>query len=151
MKTEKQVCTIEQAGKLKELGVEQTSEYAFIFRLKEWQVNHIAEFNRWAFQQEQDLIGARENYSAFTVAELGEMLETNDDQHFLMHSWNDHGGEWQTFLSKRKESESEEQKDHFEDVHQEVGETEAEARAEMLIWMLENKIISVESVNENLA
>jgi len=76
MKIENQVCTLEQARRLKELGIDQRSEYAHILvPVKGFVLEHIAEFNRWAFQYNEPLSVDREKYSAFTVAELGVMID----------------------------------------------------------------------------
>lgn len=62
MNIRNQLCTIEQAKKLKELGVIQESEFAYFM-----DKNHLVRRNRNYELSEVD-------YCAFTVAELGVML-----------------------------------------------------------------------------
>ncbi len=89
MKLENQVCTLEQAKKLKELGIVQDSLFYHI------------ECNPNVFEIEQIDENSYKNYdkgdpvfSAFTVAELGEMLPTRSyicsfrDNGYLLYSRN---------------------------------------------------------------
>lgn len=64
MKLENQVCTLEQAKRLKELGICQESYF-----LHGEEAGHIVE--SWSVEGYED-----EFYSVFTVAELGVMLNT---------------------------------------------------------------------------
>jgi len=136
MKLEDQYCSVELAKKLNELGVGQDSEFY-------WRKYSLAEkpalFQLGGFKRiGADLAvlsGSLEyEYSAFSVAELGEMLNykfpyiLNHDAEYIKGHWT--GG----FLK---------QKWHFDikDKAIELGEmTEADARAKMLIYLLENKL-----------
>lgn len=119
MRLEEQVCGLELAKKLKELGVKQES--IFYWRDLQnvgWRVT----------PHDQTEHRAYDSVSAFTVAELGEMLRI--DNSMLAHptSIGCYWGkkwcfyEWGKLLAK--------------------ADTEADARAKMLIYLLENKIIA---------
>jgi hypothetical protein len=120
MELEKQVCSLELAKKLKELGLKQESYF--------WWFQNARNGN-WMMGDASDAIkkdGKKEipSYSAFTVAELGEMLPREewgaDSMSKKYRVW------W-----KRAPVET----DWIEN-------TEADARAEMLVYLLENKLIA---------
>lgn len=130
MKLEDQVSSLELAKKLKELGVKQESYFV------------------WAWQdgEEPSLIPEKEclyiyNWvSAFTVAELGEMLppDTPSDRgadsgnYYCAMLTDDEGN---TYWDKKFEScETMEYKIFHE-------KTEADARAKMLIYLIENDLV----------
>jgi hypothetical protein len=70
MKIEKQVCSLEQAKKLKELGVKQEiSLYAF----NQWNYKVMGDTSSGVWQLENKH-QSDSFYSAFTVAELGDLL-----------------------------------------------------------------------------
>lgn len=133
MKLENQVCSLELAEKLKELGVKQESLFYWEHKgwdekepihklLPEWEIN-LKDFQPFRF-------------SAFTVAELGEMLP-----------------EWVTIEGKKYHGQTNRSgKDFYCSYgeygkgaylmnHLEVANTEANARTKMLIYLLENKLI----------
>lgn len=132
MKLEDQVCGLELAKKLKELGVKQESIFAWA------EVNQGG--NNWKYQVVQsDFQADCEYISAFTVAELGEMLplylkrDANSGLPFSvercgLQTYKTYDGKgWVVcydFLSRS-------------------GRTEANARAKMLIYLLENKLINL--------
>ena len=120
MKLEQQVCGLELAKRLKELGVKQESYFKWQFSFnggdsKIWNV-----FPFW----HSEINGSPKVTAAFTVAELGEMLK--DCKHDLPSHIRD--GQW-------------EQDAYFPDVSL-PADTEADARAKMLVYLLENKLIS---------
>lgn len=144
MKLENQVVSLELAKRLKELGVKQESIAGF--RLisitdadggeigEEW---HLSTTGYEVMRQRSD------EYAAFTVSELGEMLpwmvEANGQSYFIELAKNGpqfHGGKHHVcYVSGDDEQEA-------------LGEmtpsiTEADARAKMLIYLLENKLIEV--------
>lgn len=130
MKLEQQVCSLELAKRLNKLGVEQESQFY-------WQRFNSMGKQKWAVSNTTN----SHCVSAFTVAELGEMLPVYEDygspvtsklcserDGFSFHCGyldNDHGaGEVRRtieFFGKAA--------------------TEADARAKMLIYLLENKLI----------
>lgn len=118
MEFEKQVCSLELSKKLKELGVEQDSLFY-------WRDND-------GFQESDEC-----DYSiasAFTVAELGEMLPF--EYISIKHSGDKSPSKRDFYccylegLGYSDESQS--------------AYTEADARAKMLIYLVENKLINLE-------
>lgn len=134
MKLEDQVCTLGQAKRLKELGVAQESYLYW------WVCN-----NGIMLLQDDEDDKVNPKYSAFTVAELGVMLpdcrciQNNEDHKFDYWRRNNkwiwaeyengylkHGFKVRTFL------------------------TEAQAKADILLHLLENNLITAESINQRL-
>jgi hypothetical protein len=129
MELEKQVCSLEFAKKLKKLGAEQSSLWYWV----QW-VDEVGgrKYTELTFHESPQLV-AHDVWSAFTVAELGEMLaeqKSDDFYRVRFHSGKDSEGffiEW--MLGRQKGTNTE------------YGDTEADARTRMLIYLLENKII----------
>ncbi len=144
MKLSKQVCSLELAKKLKELGAEQDSlfwwQHQEAEQLDPISTNKCIE-DCWYITNTQE---TNESMSAFTVAELGEMLPhkiikkgvdyyyetgktTKDNQHYkeheVLYSYADYEIDADIIC------------------HLASGDTEADARARMLIYLLENKLI----------
>lgn len=127
MKLENQVCSLELAKKLKELDVKQESYFYHIIPVT----------------GQGCLLSDRENamypvacgtpgvkiYSAFTVAELGEMLPVNALWQCYPF-WEGKGKLWACEVQIE-----EEKKDHC------IAHTEADARAKMLIHLIEKGIV----------
>lgn len=138
MKLENQVVSLELAKKLKELGVRQESFFkwgnVYIDGQYHWSLYVPPEYNKvpnpslWVH-----------GISAFTVAELGEMLpDFITEEHLYTYqqyrNWSDrkkpkHGVSY--WFMGREEL-------HFTDA-----DTEADARAKMLVYLLENNLISL--------
>lgn len=111
MKLEQQVVSLELAKRLKELGVKQESLFY-------WQG---ADKNGYIINFEKDLFEYDcEKYSAFTVAELGKMLPED----YLSYRID---GDWRC--------------SEFGDDHITIEKKEADARAKMLIYLLENNLL----------
>lgn len=128
MKLEQQVCSLELAKKLEELGVKQESffywHHCFAYKTDDRIEQYKPEqSNDWEF------------YSAFTVAELGEMLPRKLE----MMVWN------LSHTRKNKEtvylSQTGRHCWYANDVDGGQADTEADARAKVLIYLLENKLI----------
>lgn len=117
MKLEQQVCSFEQAKKLKELGVKQES--LFYWNEKAG----VADFYNHFMPTDR-------NISAFTVAELGEMLKKSD--YYLPYS-SENWGVWECRVGNTEDGE----KQNLQ------APTEADARAAMLIYLLANKLITL--------
>ena|SRR6187402_2783288 len=130
MKTELQVCSLEQAKKLKELGVEQ------LVSLFEWTVYcpdptgekyyYIVMDNNHPDAGHAEIIA-----SAFTVAELGIMLPLYCDSR--------KDGSWWVC--------DEGLTGNCVEFH---ADTEAEARAAMLIYILENSLTTSQDINNRI-
>lgn len=120
MQLEQQVCSLELAKRLKELGVSQESLFGWNKTISGYVKLESSTHDRRQFE---NVFGSVIEYtSAFTVAELGEMLPEN---HITMKKF----GVWQG----RKTGED------FKLISE--CDTEADSRAKMLIYLLENKII----------
>ena len=117
MKLKDQVCGLELAKKLKELGVKQKSEFHWILTWGSWEIRH------WAITSEGD------EYAAFTVAELGELLPSygQDDKYWKL-PWrvkDSYGFKWYSEADNRG------------------AHTEVDARAILLINLIENELIQL--------
>jgi hypothetical protein len=136
MKLEQQVVSLGLAKRLKELGVKQESLF-------------------WWNRQTKELVYADKKsiltniwsqttwYSAFTVAELGEMLPVEiyfkispKDSFRVRAEWCIYkfGNCWSLVLEECSDREGK----LYEDIR---ADTEADVRAKMLIYLLENKLI----------
>lgn len=142
MKLENQVCTLEQAKRLKELGVE--GESAFYWRFESGMRWRLAP--RGYFDPEEEGV---ETYSAFTVAELGVMLPHEIGQgpytpllHIVMPPTEETEFNW---CAAYVEDSIYETGPLWRD-----GETEAQARSALLIHLLESGSITAEGVNDRL-
>jgi hypothetical protein len=126
MNLEQQVCSLDLAKRLKELGVKQGSLFYWVNMKR----------NGWEIRTP---LGARKGIefalsrisgiSAFTVAELGEMLPKNSGNGEYISRWNSNK-RWECYMRNRPGC-------GFE----QYADTEADARAQMLIYLLENKLI----------
>lgn len=142
MKLENQVVSLDLAKLLKELGVKQDGLFTWIKAVyvadlrEEWEL-----WSPWEIAEEGEDFGSMEEQmdyaSAFTVAELGEMLpwEVQDEKYKKYTYWSsrvNQGNEWGCA---------------YEGFEQNLGgyvfvaDTEADARAKMLIYLLENKLV----------
>lgn len=142
MKLQNQVCSVGQGKKLFFLGIELNSHFAWVSDI-EGAPFKLVKAN---FKKEHEGGG----YSAFTVSELGVMLpDCNYEGDFLLSSPNmgkDINGNdsigfsiWNCF-----------DKEDFKPEGFIVYPTEAQARAALLIYHLENKQVTPQEVNERL-
>ncbi len=123
MKLENQVCSLTLAQRLKELGVKQES----LFYWAKWESKPTSK--KWGvvskLRHSYDGREPEHYVSAFTVAELGEMLLNHRNiRHRFVNAGE--GKRWVT---------SNDERNYFAD-------TEADARARMLIYLLENNLIT---------
>jgi hypothetical protein len=116
---EKQVCSLDLAKRLKELGVKQES----LFYWEGLQVD--VEKMRWRINKANKNHNSAK-YSAFTIAELGEMLP---DQ---VSSWRT-GIEWICSHDELAET--------GQAVPEQRTSTEADARAKMVCYLVENGLL----------
>ena len=162
MKLENQVCTLEQAKQLSELGISQNSEYHFVDEVhlvnKGW-------VHSWGYEEtwEDRIVEIVENdsrekeriFSAFTVAELGMLLPCFfpsfvQEGHFHCHCQNERVD---TFPLISGNTEFDNTPAHIlnkELVPFQTGKTEAQARANMLIYLIENNLVTADECNERL-
>lgn len=137
MELSEQVITLEQAKKLKELGVSQNGRYHWWQRPSgEWIfiTDAIASF----YKRKETFV----SFSAFTVAELGVMLP---EDHYTYYSNNC----WKWMVLSYKDQYGHDILDITEHTDSQF-KTESEARADMLINAIEKSRIAVEEVNERL-
>lgn len=121
MKLAQQVTNLELSKRLKELGVKQESEFY-------WE--EYEEGKAFLWNTGHKFIN--EHFSAFTVAELGEMLPKE-------RYWTDckmNTGRWRC-AEYSEDGLAEDGKTSF------CAENEADARAKMLIYLLEHKLIEL--------
>lgn len=137
MKLENQVTNLELSKKLKKLGVKQDSLFYWVLS-KAPKLLH----NNWLIVYNDcsdDILLRNDKISAFTVAELGEMLPDANCFQFenKKYGWVDCGfvrfeGVWNAWIGRG---------DYGEEIKwEEEADTEANARAKMLIYLIENKL-----------
>jgi len=152
MTLEQQVISLDLAKRLKELGVKQKSFWTWHTRL--WQKSGEPEVYLWpayGFSNNSAPSGRthktnyNEDASAFTVAELGEMLPTgqfwkDESNDKLIRTFRAQGENkyWWCELAQGTEVYP---APMAKPIHREVEITEADARAKMLVYLLENKLI----------
>lgn len=127
MEVENQVSSFEQSKKLRELGIAQVSFFAWI---DEGQLlsRHSANL---------DLMSIATNFTAaFTVAELGMMIPTGYD---TMRITTTDGEKWQAYDNSGDDFPTDESYD-----------TEAIARAEIVIQAIRDKILTIDEINKKL-
>lgn len=137
MTLEQQVCSLDLAKRLKELGVKQES---YVYWIMNWDSDYPEEGHWWSLAQKHELITGREQYSAFTVAELGEMLPYSGDVSYptgYLHTVKIDQNNYRSCYANGAGVMG-----YKGELLQQVANTEANARAKMLIYLLENKLIN---------
>jgi len=124
MNLEQQVTSLALSKRLKELGVKQES----IFFWSYYDDGHSKDKPGIAFADNCNLSFMENLVSAFTVAELGQLLYGEETPHSKGG-----GGYWETS----------EYYDLVDGRHRITADTEAEARGLMLAHLIENKLLSV--------
>lgn len=141
MNLEQQVCSLELAKKLKELGVKQNALFTWIknFHTNDpWKVGSSIDLGN-----NQDAINRNlepwftVGPGAFTVAELGEMLNKLDLKYHEIDICLAVATDWSLDLIERGEYGPDGDTSRY---HADA-DTEADARALMLIYLVENKLI----------
>ncbi len=151
MKLEQQVVSLELSTRLYELGVRKESYFKWV-----------QEDGVLIIQNETDLdlyksswgMEHKLSYPAYTVAELGEMLPKRLKNHWKISSMYKfkrgtyvdlkiayHERTKEQIVSYYGDTGFENSKDIY--FHGEIAKTEADARAKMLIYLLENKLITL--------
>jgi hypothetical protein len=146
MRIEDQVTSLELAKRLKELGVRQESLFWWVDEgryVPSWRVKFKKKAQvHWASRQEERFV------SAFTVAELGELLPQRlffedgyfyGNVYFETYPLNTTSGWLCNYVATRGTVLI---NPYLEEAH-----TEADARAKMLIYLLENDLISLTDIN----
>ena len=148
MNLENQVCSLELAKKLKELGVKQESLFWWNGN-KEWVDKEVKQLGggvsivkmldeelHWEITRcVSQSPSCRESYSAFTVAELGEMLPKWYSSHLDVKKGEGDEGIGDVWVCTPPRGDIE-KIGSFEGAA-----TEADARAKMLVYLLENGLI----------
>lgn len=148
---EQEVISPNLAKKLKELGVKQESLFFWLKKEKEIKFNELAngDFEREVISYEYFIgspyswnIELKNSWSAFTVAELGRLLCVNKSIHiqsdfYFEESIND------IMFAVGIEIEN-------ENYIETCNEKEADARAKMLIYLIENNLITIEEINAKI-
>lgn len=144
MTLEQQVTSLELSKRLKELGVKQESYFVWANYIGQppnfessWTL-YPSDSEDWGNQE------AREHIAAFTVAELGEMLPGElDGGVWYWHECSPRGSvkNWLEWF----EDEDGDKKQLDGQSHEWLisAHTEADARAKMLVYLLENKLITL--------
>jgi len=145
VKLEDQVCSLELAKRLEELGVKQESLYSFwVFHNDsiELEERHrrpvLAAYKR---QRHYKKAYWGKLCSAFTVAELGEMLPRgfNSGRQFGKDLFEC----FPVFSAEMQDEAYEDNVKRFTKIPLDLEEKEADARAKMLIYLLENSLVKV--------
>lgn len=147
MKLENQLATIEQSKRLKELGVSQESQFAHVDieggPHKAAAAIHGKDFIDWS------TIEGGNHFAAFTVAELGVMLPdgfvAGGAQIYSLRVPPVNQGSYGEYCCCLPNMD-----ERNPDILSFYESTEAQARAAMLIYLLETGTIKVESVNSRL-
>ena len=124
MKLEQQVCSLELAKRLKELGVKQESLFGY------------TDYGSLVSYILTDYVPEPRYYAAFTVAELGEMMplvwmQTKSIGRYRILWWKESPEKIYSETHRLLKCDCEI-----------LNESEANARAEMIIYLLENKLIT---------
>lgn len=132
MNIEQQVCSLELAKKLKELGVKQDSIiYWYNYSWNGWIVNTRGQLPYNLDTEQDDCV------SAFTVAELGEMLPPYIEKYEKTY-WRNFNIKFMSYMTRDG---------NYDDLcPTQGGDTEADTRAKMLIHLIENNLVKVEDL-----
>lgn len=152
MKLQNQVCTLKQAKQLKELGVNQTSIFRYEATRRYQKGKVFVDVGLCLAYAPDTVYIATENYSAFTVAELGVMLPKRATEYgsYVTSRIND------LWVDMKIEREPLRNRWVIHPINGNLSDedpdysTEAEARAAVLISLLENNLTTAEEVNQRL-
>lgn len=156
MKIEDQTCSLELAKKLKELGVKQESVFKYCGGHTMYDDHPDGKFETC---ENTDLLDPRDEYChtagltcefticAFTVAELGEMLPDGASSFKAnrYHVWNTKMQTWTCDLPNTHPARHAMQL--RKDPQAFFGDTEADARAKMLIYLIEQVLLDPKTLS----
>lgn len=164
MQLQKQVCSVEQSKRFKELGVDINSIFLFVNNWRNPRHQPVDDGEFIILAEEERIIKTKaqargadvEFTSAFTVAELGQMLPDkfnsqgyklgdNKDMHWFCRN-----ERVDTFPFQEGIQDSPAHMRNKEAIRDAYGETEAIARANMLILLLEKGYTTASEVNKRL-
>lgn len=135
-------CSFELAKKLQELGVKNNS----IFHWTNEDILLMPNWKKWKITNAKGLYPKAEYISAYTIGELGEMLPS-----FIYIGEKKNKKTYKLYLAKNKNNEwfveyhewNLKRAENYELLVQRNADTEADAKAEMLCFLLENKLINL--------
>jgi hypothetical protein len=130
MKLENQVVSLELAKRLKELGVKQESLF--------WWVDYTDGYSEPAWNLNSNHVGYKAHLSAYTVAELGEMLPGDIGRDWWLDIWKSDDFWYVAYTEEREGGGHDFLSDFLAS-----SPTEADARAKMLIYLIENNLITL--------
>lgn len=138
MNLEKQVCSLELAKKLKEFGAPQESYFWWTIpeggNEKDYFVSNEDAFG---FCEQDTCSFNHGRVSAYTVVELGELLPVRVNfDYWIRHEKEPDGKSISMYIESDRDGDYIRMSSDWQD-------TEANARAKMLVYLLENKLIEV--------
>lgn len=145
MRLEQQVTSLELSERLKELGVKQESYFM-------WCIDDKLSYIGYELRQTPVYTSQKrrhDNFSAFTVAELGELLPNGIaanlkiDRGTALHIGRKRNGQW--FCGYSVNEIGTHGTPFFRWLENKQADTEADARSKMLIYLLENKLIYLQN------
>lgn len=144
MKLQDQVITLEQAKKLKELGVNGDSAFRWLCLSEVNGLN--STYDYWEIHYDNPIKVCKDRLPAYTVAELGQVLpfwveDPEDKQCYPLDMYR-FNPDWEWHIAYQGTSDK--------SLISLTAHTEAEARAKMLIHLLENNHTTPEQVNQSL-
>lgn len=151
MELKDQCASLEQAKRLKELGVTAESLWKWLYPAKPEMIS--TTYGIYHHEQAKDIIDDNEGNEfdhtgapAFTASELGELLPTQSGIICWDVSYNDHQGQWECRIYDLVKWIEQDQKTPIPPVAYEAeGETMAEVMADALIHCIENKLVTPQS------
>lgn len=151
MELKNQVCTLEQAKRLSELGISEGSNFYYYQCMYREEEKGKIDCGSWEFCAKPSYHkNSESHYPAFTVAELGVMLpagmQKRGRKDEFVWFYNGFDTDERYFNSGLNSTKSR----YWTKKIINATKTEAQARAEMLIHLLENKLITPEQVNASL-
>jgi len=137
MKLEQQITNLELSKKLKELGVRQESLFVYVPQSQPVSPGMFGTIPTDKYTLEKNIGKWKcEHYPAFTVAELGEMLPIEFDIDSYKEERSPEKGAPSKWCSSLERNNFQ-PRDYYTEA-----DTEANARAKMLIYLLENKLLN---------
>jgi hypothetical protein len=134
MKIENQVCTLEQAVKFKELGIKQDSHFFWVDR---------KEKSKLVYAKSVEFLNSLPIFAAFLTAELSVLIGNK----YTLSETTKHKEDCKRWICGDIIGVEDGDYDYN---NCSFGSTEAECRGNMLIHLIENKLVDVEACNKRL-